>query len=509
MSETPNLEDQTETAWQLFNNLYHDIASIQSIFLEKSNVFEIETESGFLKNIDYNFWGLINISTFNEQIKENIDDNKTSLALLKKIVDEGDSNLYTLIDLKKTNKLLSKQLTVFCNLNQIFTECYNKLLSFKSNFSNEDVLLILRNNKNNQRDNFINYFKEIESFKIQVDHLLLPLCIDLKNQVENAFFISNKLKSAINNENRNQAIKYNKAIEEINLIAQNFESTINLLTEKFDNRYKNFVQETEKVKQSSDLLSKNVDNGIKNTIDLNKRIQQMEIDFSKIIKNKNEEITLELEGEKSILLAHLQEIKESLAAEQQRITSAHKSFIKTVENAGIYNLTQNYDNKAKEEKTEYQTFRKYTSRSLYAAILCTIIILGIPLVEYWAANPPVNTNYYTILSRLTISLMFFVLALYFSKQAAKHYECYQENHKTFLQLAALEPFMANMLPEDQLSIRKQLIPTYFNQNADGKFAPKSEEIGLPSSLNTPIEKLIELLKPVIDKASDKDINSSK
>lgn len=121
-----------------------------------------------------------------------------------------------------------------------------------------------------------------------------------------------------------------------------------------------------------------------------------------------------------------------------------------------------------------------------------MVILSLPIFEYWKTNPPVDTNYFTILARLTVSLMFFVLALYFSKQAAKHYECYQENHRTFLQLAALEPFMANMTLEEQKEIRKSLIPSYFNQNADGKFATKGDEVDM-SVVYTLLDKVSNLV----------------
>ncbi|MFW2805155.1 hypothetical protein ACN6Q0_20190, partial [Acinetobacter baumannii] len=95
--------------------------------------------------------------------------------------------------------------------------------------------------------------------------------------------------------------------------------------------------------------------------------------------------------------------------------------------------------------------------------------------------------------RLSISIMILVLALFFSKQAAKHYECYQENNRTFLQLAALEPFIANMSHEDQLAIRKQLIPTYFNQNADGKFASKGEEVDISTNVHSLLSQTLTLL----------------
>ncbi|MDC4840256.1 hypothetical protein OHV81_18070, partial [Acinetobacter baumannii] len=143
-----------------------------------------------------------------------------------------------------------------------------------------------------------------------------------------------------------------------------------------------------------------------------------------------------------------------------------------------------------------------TIGAIIAAIITTIIIIGLPIYEYWKHVPPVEPNFYTIVARLTVSLMFFVLAIYTSKQAAKHYECFQENYRTYLQLAALEPFMSRMSEEEQKDIRKGLIPTYFNQNADGKFASKGDEVTLPADLKGFAEKLIDVGKGLLDKAKD-------
>ena len=104
-----------------------------------------------------------------------------------------------------------------------------------------------------------------------------------------------------------------------------------------------------------------------------------------------------------------------------------------------------------------------------------------------------HPNYLILISRLSISAMFFILALYLSKQAAKHYESYQENHRTFLQLAALEPFMARMNEDEQKEIRKGLIPSYFNQNVDGKFTVKGDEVDLPANIHAIVNRAFDVL----------------
>lgn len=276
--------------------------------------------------------------------------------------------------------------------------------------------------------------------------------------------------------------------QESSLIKKSFENNIFEITSTFESKFKNIELEYSRVSKSNNLLNTSVDAGLKKLAELNQRTQNIELEFSNILSTETEKVKKDLNSSRTALNNVIQEITTSANTKLNEINKAHTDFINLVSNAGIYKLTENYDKKATEEKKQYETYRTYTSRAIGAAIVFTVIILTIPLIEYWGANPAVDTNYYTILARLTISLMFFVLALYFSKQASKHYECYQENHRTFLQLAALEPFMANMTAEEKQEIRKSLVPSYFNQGADGKFATKGDDVDM-SMMFTFMDKL--------------------
>ncbi|PWB14214.1 hypothetical protein DCO44_09890 [Acinetobacter sp. AM] len=276
--------------------------------------------------------------------------------------------------------------------------------------------------------------------------------------------------------------------EETSLIISDYENKIRNLTEKFENQFKKFELNQNKVIKSSELLKSNVDTGLKNLGELNERTQNIELELSKIIGTETEKVKTDLNTSRIVLMSEIESITTEANTKLSGIETAHSDFLNIVTKSGAHELTKNYQEKANEEKKQYETFRTYTARSIGAAIIFTIIILTIPLIEYWGVNPPVDTNYYTILARLTISLMFFVLALYFSKQASKHYESYQENHRTFIQLAALEPFLSRMSADEQKEIRKGLIPSYFNQSADGKFAAKGDEVDM-SMMFTFMDKL--------------------
>lgn len=306
--------------------------------------------------------------------------------------------------------------------------------------------------------------------------------------------------------------------EEKNIILEDFNNRLSQITLDFELKQREIKSEFTEIKVNFKKLKNELDESNRKNNELNVLIENYEESIYSLselelikVKNKIENSSSDLEKKSELHLEFLNsslqtkfddiksefEIQNSeMNIEFEKAKNAKDSFVQLVQDAGIYKLTENYNKKAVEEKTEYQNFRNFTSRALYAAITCTVIILALPIIEYWKADPPVDTNYFTILARLTISLMFFVLAFYFSKQAAKHYECYQENHRTFLQLAALEPFMADMTIDEQKEIRKSLIPSYFNQSADGKFSSKSDEVGLPESFTVAFEKLVESVKEI-------------
>ncbi|MDC5299608.1 hypothetical protein OHW83_17365, partial [Acinetobacter baumannii] len=268
--------------------------------------------------------------------------------------------------------------------------------------------------------------------------------------------------------------------------------------------------EIKALKDSSNLLSNSLDSNLKNAAILKERIQKIELEFTpkinekfinidKFLDSEVNKINEDLSKKSTEVDNQLNAIRSRAITKSKRIKDAHNDFVLLVERAGIYELTQNYKNKSVEEKKDYNFFSWATIAAISLAIITTIVIIAIPIIEHWGANPPVETNYFTILARLSISLMFFVLAVYTSKQSSKHYECYQENHRTFLQLAALEPFMARMSEEEQKTIRKGLIPIYFNQNAEGKFATKGEELGMQFNMQAFVEKFFEVGKNITDK----------
>lgn len=376
---------------------------------------EIFIEDDHLKNIEKHK-NLLYSTT--QIIKSKLEDDRTKIQTIR--IDGKDDLEVTLIEFTKNHKSSFSTLTKSLKeINQTLKSAYNE---YQIIISNE-----FRSTLN----------KEIEIINKNFSHERLNILSNLKNDINHLNDILSLEKNNISTQIKNS----NSEISNLKNGLKSLEKSSFELTKEI-NEYSNKVNELVGL-ESNNLKTK-----------LNEYFEQFKSDYDKKIN----------------------EINDSYEAAKKN----YQNFSALAERAGIYGLTQNYAKKAKEEKLEYQNYRRYTTFSILAAIGTTVTVILIPIIEHWGLPINMDSNYYyTLMARLTISIMFFVLALYLSKQASKHYECYQENHRTYLQLAALEPFINRMSDEEQLNIRKSLIPIYFNQHKEGKFSSKEDEVKLP------------------------------
>lgn len=409
------------------------------------------------------------------------------------------------INLKSVSSIFDDNKKYLVEVSQLTEDHYKR-----NNDSNFILTEMLELGENTVIKNINQYLVTmLESRKnIYQDLLLIENAFkDLSNDFNQLVRINNevKLREDLINENLVEKLETEKE-----KLFKLFNHEVTRLFNSAKTSLNNFELDLKSANDSVKNLKDSVDSGIRDLSNLNDRAEKIDLELSKRISEKmltvnevlgknSEEISQNLKQKSHDIDEQYNALRNRVFAKSTRIRNAHNDFIRLVERAGIYELTQNYKEKAVEEKKDYNFFSWATIIAISLAIITTIVIIAIPIVEHWKANPPIETNYYTILARLSISLMFFVLAVYTSKQSAKHYECYQENHRTFLQLAALEPFMARMSEEEQKTIRKGLIPIYFNQNAEGKFATKGEELGMQFNMQAFVEKFFEVGKNITDK----------
>ncbi|MFN4366493.1 MAG: hypothetical protein ACK4GA_02495 [Acinetobacter sp.] len=356
-------------------------------------------------------------------------------------------------------------------------------------------VVILNSDQNEVNETLNTIISSFIKLKDEILHFLNLILSSTQQIIDFTKKINN-----LNNKNELNLIENLK--KNTSIILKKYENDVFSLTEGFKNELKSIKLDYDKINKSSKLLNGNIDNGLNKLADLNKKIQNIELEYSRLLNSQNtfikdelNKVKLKLLNDVELIILDAKEKSESITVQEIEIKNSHNDFIKLVEKAGIYELTQNYKSKADEEKIEYKAFRKYTTWSILAAVAFTLAVFIFAFFENSGNTSP--PNYLILISRLSISAMFFILALYLSKQAAKHYESYQENHRTFLQLAALEPFMARMSEEEQKEIRKGLIPSYFNQNVDGKFTAKNDEVDM-SMMFTFMDKLSNFGQPKKD-----------
>lgn len=316
----------------------------------------------------------------------------------------------------------------------------------------------------------------------------------LTNIVDNLKEIERKVSDYSN-------IDYKKRFEEdTNLLLKQFENQISNLVNTYENQVKRFNLD---IKASTDAVSiykENLENIELKSSELNNKLSDYDRKLQEIANNRYADIQVVLENKLLQLETITNEKITVIDQSYQNAQTNYEKFKDLVEKAGIYNLIVNYKEKAQEENDEYKRFRKYTNRAIYWAIGTAFVMFLISWGEIALTGK--DTNLFFFIYRMSISLMFFVLAFYSSKQASKHYECFQDNNRTYLQLAALEPFMEKMSEDEKKEIRKNLVPIYFSQSSEGKYSSKGDEVTLPADLKGFAEKLIDVGKGLLDKAKD-------
>lgn len=452
-------------------NMINDLEKVYNEILGGKNYFTQTTSlKGNLETIVYRktntYLNLYDYVFFENSVSDRLNSlivtTTQSIETINKIKKDTKSNYESEIESNTQNAL-----KVLKEINELFYLINSHLDSYINYYSTDNLEKLNKNSESN-----------LTSEKLKIEKITQNILEKLNDANKFLVNIKSICINLVTGEAQREEVFKQEYIarfnEEKSLLIKQFEVELSNLKEKYDNSFKSHNLELEGLNKSTDLLRKSLDNSMTTQTQLLGRIQKIELEFFDIIKDKTDIIEQELEIAKTALSTEINSIKQTLYLEEKTIKDAHKDFITLVQSTGIHKLTENYKKKSEDEEQEYKDYRKFTSWAIMGAIGSTFIILIGAWIQQLITD--IDTNYLFLAARLTLSLMFFVLAFYLSKQAAKHYECFQENHRTFLQLAALEPFMARMNDDEKKAIRKELISTYFNQNADGKFASKGDEV---------------------------------
>ncbi|WP_151796362.1 hypothetical protein [Acinetobacter soli] len=507
--------DIFDTVVSIFNN--HDpniqfiIKRIEAIHLKipsniklknLNNIHEIEYQQNKIIKTIKDFLNKISINTLEKTKSNNYSENLSNyISALKNEITEYSVNFKSYISL-----LNGEIFTLENNLKQM----ENKSFPFKIDNSlndiitstNEDLIAKLNNIEtiiSKIIQEFITiYFSLDEFFENEYKLRFRNDTQQILNKVINDFNSRiKKIEEDFSNNFKNKIKINNKQIEEKNLFINERIKEYNTIIDTIETNYKeriNFLnKQTDPIYDKIILLDKDISKIQEKNSKLDIHITNLNSQINDIVSQKSKEINDNLENKIKFIEINISKKINEISSYYDEAKKNYESFTALAEKAGSYELTHYYLKKAKEEKLEFKNYRRYTTISIVLAILSTIFVVLLPFINQITSGHT-NTDseqYYSVFSRLAISIVFFILALYLSKQSSKHYECYQENYDIYLQLATIEPFISRLDEDDKILIRKELVHVYFGQKNEGKYASKGDEVTTLTTLITPIvEKLV-------------------
>ncbi|MBO3671306.1 hypothetical protein J5N52_04615 [Acinetobacter soli] len=396
------------------------------------------------------------------------------------------------------------------NLENTLDKTESNLFPFKFDNSLDELIALNYKNLNKILDNIeelvskiilefttnyysLNEFVENEykiRFEKDTQQILDKVINDFNSRIKN-------IEEKFSDNFKNKIEINNKKIEEKNLFINERIKEYNTIIDTIETNYKeriNFLnKQTDPIYDKIILLDKDISKIQEKNSELDVQILNFNSKINDIVSQKSKELNDNLENEIKFIEINISTKINEISSYYDEAKKNYESFTALAEKAGSYELTHYYLKKAKEEKLEFKNYRRYTTISIVLAILSTIFVVLLPFINQITSGHT-NTDseqYYSVFSRLAISIVFFILALYLSKQSSKHYECYQENYDIYLQLATIEPFISRLDEDDKILIRKELVHVYFGQKNEGKYASKGDEVTTLTTLITPIvEKLV-------------------
>lgn len=426
------------------------------IYIDKTR-----TETSNYLNTLNNYFSILNSTT--DQSKKNIKKNKENLFLNNKPLN------------------LSEDLTVqyYLNAKKILEEIHELVKKIileytKTSYTLENIV------ENEYKIRFEEDTKKIYNNIIQKFN-------DRINSLEKKYF------TELEELKKNYHKKYTEENELALKRTAEYESILNEFEKNFKNNFDSFNTKIVSLNDQTSSIQKEINKFKQLNYDLVKSIDSSNSKINDLVSQKSNELNIDLESKIKDIQIEVNQKFNEISEYYDKAKDNYKSFTALAEKAGVYELTHYYLKKAKEEKLEFKNYRRYTTISIVLAILSTIFVVLLPFINQ-IMNGHTNTDseqYYSVFSRLAISIVFFILALYLSKQSSKHYECYQENYDIYLQLATIEPFISRLDEDDKILIRKELVHVYFGKKNEGKYASKGDEVTTLTTLITPIvEKLV-------------------
>ncbi|MCU1614448.1 MAG: hypothetical protein JWO98_1988 [Frankiales bacterium] len=155
---------------------------------------------------------------------------------------------------------------------------------------------------------------------------------------------------------------------------------------------------------------------------------------------------------------------------------------------GMAGVAAGYNETAKNEKLVADKLRLGT---IMVAVVAACVLGSTLFIDHTAAG-----SWQRLVARVVVSLSLGGLAAYFGRQSAEHRKVERDARVRQLQLAALNPYLANMPDEEIVRLKAELAPGWFGPVAEPSNGggEGNDSNGLPSAA-----QLIEVLKIITTK----------
>jgi hypothetical protein len=141
---------------------------------------------------------------------------------------------------------------------------------------------------------------------------------------------------------------------------------------------------------------------------------------------------------------------------------------------GVAGVASGYNETAKKEKKVANTWRLAT---VGVAVLAVAVLFSALFVDQSDAG-----SWRRLITRLVLSLSFAGLAAYCGRQSAEHRDVERDARRRQLQLAALNPYLANMPADQSTQLKGELAPGYFTPAVAAQNGHEAERAGpIPSA----------------------------
>ena len=208
-------------------------------------------------------------------------------------------------------------------------------------------------------------------------------------------------------------------------------------------------------------------------------------DFSKEQKTRRDDFQEILDEAVTALDENSQEFKKSAEAILNRMEESEEKVVRVMEVVGTTGLTGGFKKAANEEKRAADLWR-------WIAVASIAAVIGVAAwTVFWSDAQP--GDWYELAKKIFLTAAIGWLAGYAIKESGAHRDREKRNRRLELQLASLNPYLANLKLETQEKIKDELIKTLFHQQEE---IPQSTPEG---GGWISVDKLMDLIQRVLNR----------